>query len=173
MRRIRKTNERRDVHLRNRLSRVRRNGGKRQVYASGLEEKVIKDLEERGIRYEYEPEEIEYEKSIHRAHCKRCGRGDGCVQFRRYVPDLRINVEGQSFLVEIKGKFTAENRGRMEAVRKTHPDLDLRFLFQRDNWLTRKQKTRYSDWATAHGFQWAVGEKVPQEWLEVRQSSAQ
>jgi len=154
------------IPRRGRVPRVWGYRGGRPDHASHFEDRVIQDLEQRGIKYEYEAEKIKYEKEIRKSYCRICGSRVGCAQQRFYTPDLRVEVGGSGErFIELKGKFTAENRARMEAVRKSNPDLDLRFLFQRDNWCTSKKKMRYSDWATKHGFKWAVGERIPDEWI--------
>lgn len=140
----------------------------RRGFASGFEAKVIKDLKERGIEYEYEPEFLDYEKEIKKAKCRDC-LSKRVSQHRRYLPDLRIQSR---FLVELKGKFTAENRSRMESVLASHPGIDLRFLFQRDNWLTKKKKHKYSDWALKNGVQFAIGDRIPDEWVNTSAGAA-
>ena len=142
------------------LQRVRRNGAGRPIHASKLEDKVIKDLKDRGIEYEYEPETFPYERKVRGAHCGNCGSKDVVVR-RRYTPDLRIG----DFFVEIKGKFTAENRSKMEDFRRGHPEIDLRFLFQRDNWITKKHKSKYSDWCKKLDLKYHIGTEVPQKWI--------
>lgn len=110
--------------------------------------------------FEYEPKTFEYVRPVRGARCDKCD-AKSCSVLRKYTPDLRI----AGFYVEIKGKFTGENRAKMEDFLRGHPEVDLRFLFQRDNWLTGKHKSRYSDWARRLGVKWAVGTKVPEEWL--------
>lgn len=52
----------------------------------------------------------------------------------------------------------------MEDFLRTGPKLDLRFVFQRDNWTTNRHTERYTDWAKRHGCKSALGE-IPEDWL--------
>lgn len=131
-------------------------------HRSLLEDRVIKNLETREIKYEYEKETLKYEKRVRNARCIDCGSKHVVVS-SRYTPDLLLGTP--SFFVEVKGKFTAANRSRMEAVLKSYPGIDLRFLFQADNWITKAHKSRYSDWCKKLGVKYHVGEEVPQGWV--------
>lgn len=134
------------------------------IHASKFEDTIIQDLKDRGIEYEYEPETFPYERGVRGAYCVQCG-GKVVRVKRKYTPDLKLG----SVWVEAKGKFTPENRSKMEDFLEGHPEIDLRFLFQRDNWLTGKHKSKYSDWCEKLGVKYAVGDSVPEEWvLELR-----
>ena len=43
--------------------------------------------------------------------------------------------------------------------------IDLRILFQADNWTTKLHRERYSQWAVRIGFINAVGKVIPDAWL--------
>jgi hypothetical protein len=64
-------------------------------------------------------------------------------------------------LFEAKGRFTRHDRTKMLAVKKAHPDLDIRLVFQRNNPIYKGSKTRYLDWAKAHGFPASVFPELP------------
>jgi len=83
----------------------------------------------------------------------------------RYIPDLRL--PGDIF-VECKGYFDARARAKMLAVKKQNPKLDIRMLFQRaNNRLTKSPNSlMYWQWAEKHGFPWAEGETIPEEWWD-------
>lgn len=90
------------------------------------------------------------------------------MKTRSYTPDFFISgCAGRSlnFLIECKGRFDPDDRKTLLGVRESHPTLDLRIMFQRDNFISKKSRTRYSDWATKQGFLWALGTEVPEEWL--------
>jgi hypothetical protein len=79
-----------------------------------------------------------------------------------YLPDFVVNG---MIVIEAKGYFKPEDRRKMLDVKKFHPDLDIRLVFQRDNKLTKaKNGKTYTQWADQHGFKWAVGE-VPNDWI--------
>lgn len=77
------------------------------------------------------------------------------------MPDFALT---NGVLIECKGRLTAADRKKLLLVKKQHPRLDLRLLFQFDNKLSPRSKTRYSTWAEKNGFEWAVG-SIPRGWL--------
>lgn len=84
-----------------------------------------------------------------------------------YVPDFIITFkDGTKIYIECKGYFKYSDREKMLAVKRDHPDLDIRFLFYGDSpsKLGKGSKTKPSEWADKHGFPWAVGE-IPKEWF--------
>lgn len=136
--------------------------GRDNPYRSRFEETVINSIPE-GVKYGYEKEIIEFQEKVRKGSCRKCGGVGTSYRTLRYTPDLIFN--GRGFLVEIKGKFTASNRSRMELVLEQNPDLDLRFVFQRDNWITKKHISKYSDWAEKLGLKYYVGNEIPKEWF--------
>jgi hypothetical protein len=84
--------------------------------------------------------------------------------YRTYTPDFRI---GDMF-IETKGWLRPEDRTKMKAIKKAHPELDIRFVFQNAkaklNNKRPKSKT-YAQWAEQYGFPWAHGE-IPNEWIQ-------
>lgn len=79
-----------------------------------------------------------------------------------YIPDF---VLPNGVLIEVKGYFPSEDRTKMRAVKDSHPELDIRFVFQRAKTkLNKESKTTYGDWADKYGFPWADRE-IPVEWI--------
>lgn len=116
---------------------------------SGLEAKVMSNLDKRGVSYVYEPCTLPY------------------VVERGYVPDLLIG----DIYVEVKGYFRQDAQRKMRSVKKQHPDLDIRFLFQKASSTVQGAKKRKDgtkmtckEWAVKYGFEWAEGE-IPEEWI--------
>ena len=73
----------------------------------------------------------------------------------KYFPDL---VLPNGVIVEIKGKLDVRTCAKMIAVKKSNPDLDIRFVFMNArNKMNKRSKTRYWEWAERHGFPWAEG----------------
>jgi len=130
-------------------------------YRSGLEKRVCDDLKNRGIKFYYEPYQLNYTKEVKQGFCPECG-SKLMLKCHQYTPDV---VLSNGIHVEIKGKFTGEMRTKMIAVQECNPDVDIRILFQADNWLTKKKATKYSDWCKRNGFIYHVGEKVPSDWV--------
>jgi hypothetical protein len=118
-------------------------------YRSGFEYTVARSLTERGVEFEYEPKGAIIEYKVD--------------EVRRYLPDFVVG----GTRIECKGRLTAADRKKLLLVKKQNPKLDLRLLFQFDNKLSTRSKTRYSAWAEKNGFKWAVG-SVPREWLRGR-----
>lgn len=110
----------------------------------------MKSAQSRGMNPKYESTKIKY------------------VKESTYTPDV---VLPNGIIVEIKGRFTASDRGKHLLIQSQHPKLDIRFVFQYDDWLTRKKKTRYSQWCERNGFKYAVG-SIPIEWSREKQASS-
>jgi len=67
--------------------------------------------------------------------------------------------------VETKGRFTLEDRKKHILVRRQHPDLDIRIVFQNPYTKIRKgSKTTYADWASKNGILWA-NKEIPDTWI--------
>lgn len=116
-------------------------------FRSGLERKVANDLEARNYKFLYEPYKISYTVPAREA---------------TYTPDFILN---NNIVVETKGYLDADDRHKMLLVKTDHPDLDVRFLFQRDNPIYKGSPTTYSMWCEKHGFPFAFG-LVPKAWLD-------
>ncbi len=113
-------------------------------FRSGLEQLVAGWLDELDCEWEYETMRLPW------------------VENHFYKPDF---ILPNGVIIEVKGRFTGKDRAKHLKVRKQHPDLDIRFLFQTDNTLSPKSTTRYSEWCEKNGFLYAFME-VPEEWTE-------
>lgn len=129
-------------------------------YRSQFEERVCNNLRNRNIKFAYEPYSMNYTTEVRSAICPKCGN-HGMLKVRTYTPDLEL---GNGVIVELKGKFTGEMRTKMLAVKWCNPQKEIKILFQKDNWCTKNQKMRYSDWCKRHAFDYAIGEVIPDEW---------
>lgn len=116
---------------------------------SMFEARVLTNLINCGVTYQYETVVIPYLEPEHK---------------RRYTPDIILS---NKIIVEVKGKLDADDRKKMLLVKEQHPEYDIRFLFMRDNKLTKSSKTMYSTWAAKHGFPYAVSPDgiIPEEWV--------
>jgi len=113
-------------------------------YASQFEGRIASDLLSKGIDFEYEATTVEY------------------LKVHSYRPDFRLP---NGIFVEVKGRFRPEDRAKHLLIRKQHPEIDIRFVFMRDNLLSPRSRTRYSRWCEIHSFKYALG-SVPDEWHE-------
>ena len=86
---------------------------------------------------------------------------------RTYLPDFLIETaNGKRFFVETKGRFMVQDRQKHLWIKEQSPDLDIRFLFGRDDRISKGSKTRYSTWCIKHGFKFAISKnEIPEEWL--------
>ena len=122
---------------------------KNSRYKSGFEVKIAKSLEEQGVVIKYEETKLKYTVP---------------AKARNYIPDFELP---NGIFVEGKGKLDRDTREKMALVVEQNPDKDIRFLFMRDNKLSRVSKTRYSDWCEKRGIKYATSEQgnVPQSWI--------
>lgn len=82
---------------------------------------------------------------------------------RHYVPDFILQ---NGIHIEVKGYLRATDRKKLILVKKQHPYIDLRLIFQRaGNRIHKKSKTTYADWATKNGFIYADKGRVPRAWI--------
>jgi hypothetical protein len=133
----------------------------RRIYRSGFEEKIKKQLEEQGIKFEYETQTWEYRKPVRMSRCGDCN-GTGVYQLCKYTPDF---ILGSGVILECKGYLDGPDRTKLRLIREQFPDKDLRLVFQRDNVIKgTKNKTTYSQWAEALGYKWCIKE-IPTTWL--------
>ena len=115
-------------------------------YRSGLEERVSKELEEAGVKYEYETQKIKYRVE----------------EDRTYTPDF---ILPNGIIVETKGRFTTADRKKHLLIQKQYPKHDIRFVFQNSRAkLYKGAKTTYAQWCDKHGFLYA-DKSIPEEWL--------
>lgn len=116
-------------------------------YRSGLEVRIARDLEARGIAFGYETFTIGYTPPL---------------KERRYTPDLLLP---NGIIIELKGRLITDDRSKMKMVKEQHPDLDIRFVFSNARQrLSKASSTTYAMWAEKYGFPWAH-QSIPEEWL--------
>lgn len=114
-------------------------------YKSLFEWETAKFFKKHKVAVEYEPFPLEYTLA------------------KKYHPDWLLP---NGIIIETKGKLDADDKAKMRAVKKFHPHLDIRIVFQNANNKVRKgSKTTYGEWATKAGYLWASG-TVPKAWLK-------
>jgi len=128
---------------------TKRQAAVKNGYRSGLEEVVDGALKQRNIDGEYEKHKIKYTIP---------------ATDHTYTPDFRLP---NGIFVETKGRFVIEDRKKHVLIRKQHPELDIRFVFQNSkNKIRKGSPTTYADWCVKHGFIYA-DKTIPQEWLDL------
>lgn len=130
-------------------------------FRSNFELKVSKQIIEAGAQWKYEWKKfVYYQVQRNIVICENCGPVKALVR-REYLPDFFLS---NGVVIEAKGRFTSEDRAKLIAVKKYHPDLDLRVFFQYNGKLRKTSEDRYMDWANKNGFPAAVG-VIPKEWF--------
>ena len=116
-------------------------------YRSGLEKNLAVYLKELAVKYEYESIKIEWED----------------LAYRTYTPDFILS---NGIIIETKGMFTAMDRRKHLAIKKQHPKLDIRFIFENSKRRLRKgAKSTYGQWCDRYGFEYD-NRVIPQAWLK-------
>lgn len=105
-----------------------------------FETRIYGQLQRSKLPFKYESERIPY------------------VLARHYIPDFKVQTRTGYIYVECKGYLRPEHRSKMVAVKRQHPEKDIRMLFYSHN-------KAYVKWAEKHGFRYAI-DKIPQEWLD-------
>lgn len=118
-------------------------------YRSKSEERVAGHLNELGVAYQYEPKDKKVPYKIER--------------IALYLPDF---VLPGNIILEVKGYLTSSDRSKYIRIKASHPNIDLRFVFDRaTNKLNPASQTTYAQWAEKHGFLWC--EKIiPPNWIK-------
>ena len=132
-------------------SRPKKTRAQRSGFSSNLERDNSTRMKNYKVDFEYEPFRMKY------------------IVPKTYLLDFLLH---NGIVVETKGRFLSQDRTKHELIRKTYPDLDLRFVFQRPyNTLNGSSKTTYADWCDKRGFKWAEL-WIPQEWWEEEPNEA-
>tara|TARA_R110002020_G_scaffold54159_1_gene151188 strand:- start:342 stop:809 length:468 start_codon:yes stop_codon:yes gene_type:complete len=116
-------------------------------YRSGLEDKVATYLIQNNVNFLYEKVKIEWED----------------LAYRTYTPDFILY---NGIIIETKGRFIASDRRKHLAIKKQHPDLDIRFIFTNSrNKLRKGAKSSYGEWCIKYGFRY-FDRIIPEDWLK-------
>jgi predicted nuclease of restriction endonuclease-like RecB superfamily len=105
-----------------------------------FEKRILTQLKRARVSFTYESEKIPYVLAGH------------------YIPDFIIQTSLGKIYVEAKGYLRPEHKRKMVAVKKQHPEMDLRILFYSAN-------KKFIKWAEKAGFKYAI-ETIPKEWLK-------
>ena len=106
---------------------------------NNFEKRIERSLKKNKIKFSYETEKISYVIAGH------------------YIPDFIITTPSGKIYLETKGHFRPEAKRKMAAVKRLHPELDIRILFY-------SKKLKDIRWAERNGFKWAI-ETIPEDWL--------
>ena len=124
-----------------------RHAARKNGYRSGLEDKVAEYLKSNSIVFLYEKVKIEWED----------------LAYRTYTPDFVLN---NGIIIETKGRFIASDRRKHIAIKKQHPNLDIRFVFTNSKTKLRKgAKSSYGEWCIKYDFRY-YDRIIPEDWLK-------
>lgn len=115
-------------------------------YRSKLEESVAQDLENKKVSYMYEWDWINYTVT------------------RKYKPDFLLPNQ---IHVEVKGYFRSADQRKHRAIKKQHPEIDLRFVFQNVNARVQGSQMTCAEWCNKYNFLYAEG-VIPKQWIKER-----
>ena len=116
-------------------------------YRSGLELKISMALDTIRYKYDYESIKIEWED----------------LAYRTYTPDFILK---NGIIIETKGRFLTMDRRKHLAIKKQHPNLDIRFVFENSRKKLRKgAKSSYAEWCIKYGFRY-YDRIIPEDWLK-------
>jgi len=131
-----------------RKSKIRAADAIKHGYRSGFEHRVSAQLNEAEIKFGYEDTVIKYIKPETK---------------HTYTIDFTLP---NGILVETKGRWVLEDRKKHLLIKKQHPELDIRIVFQSARTKIRKgSKTTYGDFCDKHGIPWAE-KSIPESWLK-------
>jgi hypothetical protein len=124
---------------------------KKTAFRSGAELKFASYLKEKRVRFKYEEDSIPYIIS----------------ETRHYKPDFKlIKDNGEPMYIEVKGFFSPADRKKMLLVKESNPAMDVRMLFMSDNRISKRSKTRYSEWCNKHNLAFHIGMHLPKAWID-------
>ena len=118
-------------------------------YRSGLEYKVSQYLDNLYIKYKYESMKIEWED----------------LAYRTYTPDF---ILPNNIIIETKGMFTTADRRKHLCIKRQHPELDIRFVFENSRRkLSKGAKSTYGEWCIKYNYLY-YDRIIPEDWLKER-----
>ncbi|WGL32414.1 endonuclease [Escherichia phage PGX1] len=118
------------------------------TFRSGLEDKVSKQLESKGIQFDYEQWKIPYVVP---------------ASNHTYCPDFLLP---NGIFIETKGLWESDDRKKHLLIREQMPELDIRLVFSSSRTkLYKGSPTSYAEFCEKHGIKFA-DKLIPVEWLK-------
>jgi hypothetical protein len=108
-------------------------------FKSKFEKRVARKFQDVDIEWEYEKEKLPFIQP---------------EENRKYTVDFTLKAF-PNVILELKGRFTAQDRKKMLLIKEQYPKKKIIMLFQRAaNTLTKSSKTTYAEWCDKHGLAW-------------------
>jgi predicted nuclease of restriction endonuclease-like RecB superfamily len=104
-----------------------------------FEKKLHGQLKRSKLSFSYESERIPY------------------ILYGKYIPDFIVTTPTGKLYIEAKGYLRPEHKRKMVAVKRQHPELDIRIIFYSRN-------KQYIKWAEKIGIRYAIA-TIPTEWI--------
>ena len=118
------------------------------AFRSGLEDNVSKQLESKGVKFDYELWKIPYVVP---------------ASNHWYTPDFLLP---NGIFVETKGLWESDDRKKQLLIREQFPELDIRLVFSSSRAkLYKGSPTSYAEFCEKHGILFA-DKLIPVEWLK-------
>lgn len=115
----------------------------KRTFRSKFEQSVAEHLDSLGVAYDYEAHKLHY------------------IVERNYLPDFRLP---SGVYIEAKGYFKSADQRKHKLIKQQHPDIEIRFVFQRASGRVQGSKLTCAEWCDKYGFLYAEG-TVPMEWI--------
>jgi len=120
---------------------------KKEGYRSAIELNIAEQIEEQGQEIRYEAIKIQWID----------------LSIRTYTPDFVLD---NGIIIEVKGRWTAHDRKKHLEIRKQHPHLDIRMIFENSRKkLYKSSKTTYALWCAKKNIVFA-DRVIPEAWLK-------
>lgn len=127
--------------------------GLKHGFRSGLEERFMFMLAQKGINYQYEMHKIKFVQP---------------AQNRTYTPDFFLyGNAGKVMIIETKGRFVPDDRKKMALIKEQYPELDIRIVFSNAHAkISKTSKTTYAMWCDKQNIPWSTKGLLPDSWLQ-------
>ncbi|MGH7240284.1 MAG: hypothetical protein ACREHG_09530 [Candidatus Saccharimonadales bacterium] len=112
----------------------------RRRLRNNFEKRIERVLKRKKVSFKYESEKIPYVIAGH------------------YIPDFIVETNLGKIYLETKGHFRPEAKRKMAAVKRQHPEMDIRILFY-------SHKIKDIKWCEKNHIKYAI-DKIPDDWLE-------
>ena len=114
-----------------------------ETYRSDFEEEVALELIKQKVKFEYESRKIKY-----------------FIEYK-YTPDFLLP---NGIIIEAKGYFRLEHQRKHRLIKKQHPELDIRFVYQKLNSKLQGGRFTCQEWCEKYDFKYAE-KTIPEEWI--------
>ena len=133
------------------------------AYRSKFEKTVAAKLNAHGIGFKYEASQFPYKKQqkITKLTKELHGLPADFKAYTYHLYTVDFDIAGHDFHIEVKGRWTPSDRTKMIAIKKQHPEVDVRMWFQADNYIYPGSTSRYSDICKKNNIKFHVGKTLP------------